>query len=156
MNNTRRRFLRNSAFVGAVGSIGPRLSMGTQDKAASFRTPYKFPTLVLSATHPKGDFDQRSVDDPDSLAQYRTPEWFRDAKFGIFLHWGVYSVPAFANEWYSRNMYVPGNKAFEHHVATYRAQTRFGYILLASALLACYFPARRAASVEPMRVLRTE
>ena len=40
----------------------------------------------------------------DSLAQYRTPEWFRDAKFGIFLHWGVYSVPAFGNEWYSRNM----------------------------------------------------
>ena len=46
----------------------------------------------------------------DSLAGYRAPDWFRDAKFGIFLHWGVYSVPAFAKEWYSRNMYVPGNK----------------------------------------------
>ena len=63
----------------------------------------------------------------DSLAQYRTPDWFRDAKFGIFLHWGVYSVPAFGNEWYSRNMYVPGNPAFEHHVATYGPQTKFGY-----------------------------
>lgn len=63
----------------------------------------------------------------DSLAQYRTPGWFRDAKFGIFLHWGVYSVPAFGNEWYSRNMYVPGNPAFEHHVATYGPQTKFGY-----------------------------
>jgi alpha-L-fucosidase len=63
----------------------------------------------------------------DSLAAYRTPDWFRDAKFGIFLHWGVYSVPAFGNEWYSRNMYVPGNVAFEHHVATYGAQTKFGY-----------------------------
>jgi alpha-L-fucosidase len=63
----------------------------------------------------------------DSLAQYRTPDWFRDAKFGIFLHWGVYSVPAFGNEWYSRNMYVPGNKAFEHHIATYGPQTTFGY-----------------------------
>lgn len=62
-----------------------------------------------------------------SLAQYRTPDWFRDAKFGIFLHWGVYSVPAFGNEWYSRNMYVPGNKAFEHQVATYGPQTKFGY-----------------------------
>jgi alpha-L-fucosidase len=63
----------------------------------------------------------------DSLAQYRAPDWFRDAKFGIFLHWGVYSVPAFANEWYSRNMYVPGNKAYEHHIATYGPQTTFGY-----------------------------
>ena len=63
----------------------------------------------------------------DSLAAYRTPEWFQDAKFGIFLHWGVYSVPAFGNEWYSRNMYVPGNAAFEHHVATYGPQSKFGY-----------------------------
>jgi len=63
----------------------------------------------------------------DSLAQYRTPDWFRDAKFGIFIHWGVYSVPAFANEWYSRNMYVPGNKAFEHQIAAYGPQTAFGY-----------------------------
>jgi alpha-L-fucosidase len=63
----------------------------------------------------------------DSLAQYRTPDWFRDAKFGIFLHWGVYSVPAFANEWYSRNMYIPGNQAYEHHIATYGPQATFGY-----------------------------
>jgi alpha-L-fucosidase len=62
-----------------------------------------------------------------SLARYQTPDWFRDAKFGIFLHWGVYSVPAFANEWYSRNMYQQGNAAFLHHVATYGPQTTFGY-----------------------------
>jgi alpha-L-fucosidase len=63
----------------------------------------------------------------DSLAAYRVPEWFRDAKFGIFIHWGVYSVPAFANEWYSRNMYVRGNPAFKHHVQTYGPQGSFGY-----------------------------
>jgi alpha-L-fucosidase len=63
----------------------------------------------------------------DSLAQYRTPDWFRDAKFGIFLHWGVYSVPAFANEWYSRNMYIPGNAAYQHQIATYGPLTAFGY-----------------------------
>lgn len=63
----------------------------------------------------------------DSLATYRAPDWFGDAKFGIFLHWGVYSVPAFANEWYSRNMYVPGNAAFKHHVETYGPQDKFGY-----------------------------
>jgi alpha-L-fucosidase len=63
----------------------------------------------------------------NSLAQYRAPEWFRDAKFGIFLHWGVYSVPAFANEWYSRNMYIPGNPAYQHQIATYGPLTTFGY-----------------------------
>ena len=65
--------------------------------------------------------------DWDSLRGFRTPDWFRDAKFGIFIHWGPYSVPAYANEWYSRNMYVPGNKAYEHHVKTYGPQSKFGY-----------------------------
>jgi len=63
----------------------------------------------------------------ESLAAYQTPAWFRDAKFGIFLHWGVYSVPAFGNEWYSRNMYIPGNPANKHQIATYGPLTQFGY-----------------------------
>jgi alpha-L-fucosidase len=63
----------------------------------------------------------------DSLAGYRVPEWFRDAKFGIFIHWGVYSVPAFANEWYSRNLYQKGSPAFEYHRAVYGPQSKFGY-----------------------------
>jgi len=69
----------------------------------------------------------RFHDNWDSLSQYRAPDWFRDAKFGIFLHWGVYSVPAFANEWYTRNMYIPGNSAYEHQVATFGPLTKFGY-----------------------------
>ncbi|MDA3930106.1 MAG: alpha-L-fucosidase [Prolixibacteraceae bacterium] len=47
------------------------------------------------------------------------PEWFKDAKFGIYFHWGVYSVPAYANEWYPRNMYFPGSNENTHHIATY-------------------------------------
>ena len=65
--------------------------------------------------------------DWNSLAAYRSPQWFSDAKFGIFLHWGVYSVPAFANEWYSRNMYVKGSPAYEYHRAVYGPQSKFGY-----------------------------
>jgi len=65
--------------------------------------------------------------DWNSLAAYKAPDWFRDAKFGIFLHWGVYSVPAFANEWYSRNMYIPTNPAYKHHVETYGSPEKFGY-----------------------------
>ncbi|HXE80485.1 MAG TPA: alpha-L-fucosidase [Vicinamibacterales bacterium] len=63
----------------------------------------------------------------ESLARFRVPEWYQDAKFGIFIHWGVYAVPAFGNEWYPRNMYRRGTPEFEHHVATYGPQSRFGY-----------------------------
>ncbi len=62
-----------------------------------------------------------------SLEQYQIPGWFRDAKFGIFIHWGVYSVPAFANEWYPRNMYLKDSKEFKHHIETYGLQNKFGY-----------------------------
>ena len=63
----------------------------------------------------------------ESLEKHQTPQWFRDAKLGIFIHWGIYSVPAFANEWYSRNMYLQGTREFEHHVKTYGPQKEFGY-----------------------------
>jgi alpha-L-fucosidase len=63
----------------------------------------------------------------DSLQQHPVPQWFDDAKFGIYFHWGPYSVPAYDNEWYSRNMYIPGHKANEHHLATYGDLSEFGY-----------------------------
>jgi alpha-L-fucosidase len=63
----------------------------------------------------------------DSLANYKAPAWYQDAKFGIFIHWGIYSVPAFGSEWYSRNMYKQGTPEFEHHVKTYGTQDKFGY-----------------------------
>ncbi|SEM38081.1 alpha-L-fucosidase [Pseudoxanthomonas sp. GM95] len=62
-----------------------------------------------------------------ALKQYKSPAWYDDAKFGIFVHWGVFSVPAFGSEWYSRNMYLPGTKDYEHHIATYGPQAKFGY-----------------------------
>ena len=42
---------------------------------------------------------------------YKVPEWFRDGKFGIFMHWGLYSVPAYHNEWYQKHMY--GNRGIQ-------------------------------------------
>ena len=63
----------------------------------------------------------------ESLSRVKQPRWFNRLKFGIFIHWGVYSVPAFDNEWYPRNMYIQGSKAYEHHVATYGPQKDFGY-----------------------------
>ncbi|CAI9119380.1 alpha-L-fucosidase [Brytella acorum] len=65
--------------------------------------------------------------DWEGLEPYRVPEWYRDAKFGIFIHWGVYSVPAFGNEWYPRLMYQEGSADWKHHVATYGSPEKFGY-----------------------------
>ena len=62
----------------------------------------------------------------DSLAAYQVPKWYRQAKFGLFIHWGIYSVPAFGSEWYSRNMYIQGSREFEHHVKTYGPHKEFG------------------------------
>ena len=62
-----------------------------------------------------------------SLDQYEVPEWYKDAKFGIFIHWGLYSVPAFANEWYPRNMYIEGSEEYKHHLMTYGSPDKFGY-----------------------------
>jgi alpha-L-fucosidase len=63
----------------------------------------------------------------ESLKNYQIPDWYQDAKFGIFIHWGVYSVPAFANEWYPRNMYLKGTPEYEHHIQTWGPHHEFGY-----------------------------
>ena len=63
----------------------------------------------------------------ESLQQFQIPEWYKNAKFGIFIHWGLYSVPAFDNEWYSRNMYLEGDAAYEYHRKTFGDQSNFGY-----------------------------
>ena len=63
----------------------------------------------------------------DSLKAYKVPAWYEDAKFGIFIHWGLYSVPAYGSEWYPREMYTQGSDVFKHHVATYGPQSQFGY-----------------------------
>ena len=55
------------------------------------------------------------------------PEWFRDAKVGIYFHWGVYSVPAFAGEWYPRHMHEEGHRAHTHHLETWGDPAEFGY-----------------------------
>jgi alpha-L-fucosidase len=65
--------------------------------------------------------------DWQSLQKYEVPDWYKDAKFGIFIHWGVYSVPAFGSEWYPRNMYRQGSDEYKHHLNTYGSQAKFGY-----------------------------
>jgi alpha-L-fucosidase len=65
--------------------------------------------------------------DWDSLTQHPDPQWFADAKFGIYFHWGPYSVPAYKTEWYSHYMYVPGHACNKYHLETYGPLDKFGY-----------------------------
>lgn len=62
-----------------------------------------------------------------SLSGHPVPTWYQNAKFGIFIHWGVFSVPAYSYEWYPRHMYIPGRKEYEHHTAVYGPVDQFGY-----------------------------
>lgn len=55
------------------------------------------------------------------------PQWYQDAKFGIYYHWGVFSVPAFGNEWYPRNMYDNGSAENSHHKAVYGDPSSWPY-----------------------------
>lgn len=79
--------------------------------------------------------------DWETLKKYSEPEWYKDAKFGIFIHWGVYSVPAFGSEWYPRNMYMEGSRESKHQVVMYGPLTKFGY--------KDFIPMFKAASYDP-------
>lgn len=61
------------------------------------------------------------------LQNYRVPEWFRDAKFGIWAHWSAQCVPE-QGDWYARRMYQQGDSAYAYHVKTYGHPSKFGFI----------------------------
>ena len=62
----------------------------------------------------------------ESLKTYRCPDWFRDAKFGIWAHWSPQCVPE-QGDWYARNMYIQGMPQYEYHVKHYGHPSQFGY-----------------------------
>lgn len=91
---------------------------------------------------------QAPVDGPfepqwKSLEQYECPDWFRDAKFGIYAHWGVYSASQGSRnaDWYGRNMYVNGHVNHTDHLANYGDPSEFGYKDLVPLLKAERFDA---------------
>lgn len=65
--------------------------------------------------------------DWESLSGHKTPDWYYQAKLGIFIHWGIYSVPAYACEWYPRWMYNPGSREYEFHKKKFGDPKDFGY-----------------------------
>jgi alpha-L-fucosidase len=82
----------------------------------------------------------------------REPDWFKDAKFGIYFHWGVYSVPAFSSEWYPRWMYAPGRKdwggeVFDYHEKTFGPVSKFNYHDFIPMFTAEHFDAKEWADL---------
>ena len=63
----------------------------------------------------------------ESLCRFKVPQWYQNDKFGIFIHWGIYSVPAFQGEWYVRNMHTKDHPVFKFHREMYGEQKEFGY-----------------------------
>src|SRR5579872_5313146 len=62
----------------------------------------------------------------ESLKDWQVPAWYREAKFGIWAHWGPQSAPEYG-DWYARNMYIQGHRQYEYHVKTYGHPTKFGF-----------------------------
>lgn len=62
----------------------------------------------------------------DSLRQYQTPDWYRDAKFGIWSHWGPQAVPMYG-DWYARQMYIQGSDQYRYHVRRYGHPSQVGW-----------------------------
>jgi alpha-L-fucosidase len=103
-----------------------------------------FPALILALTGvvglltacrsvPANPSEHRIASGPfqptwESLAQnYRCPDWFRDAKFGIWAHWSAQCVPE-QGDWYARKMYIQGDKDYDYHVAHYGHPSKFGFM----------------------------
>jgi len=107
-----------------TASINPEAIDAIWQKASS---KYDGQRAELLKDVENADREGRYRADWESLKNYEAPEWYKDAKFGIFIHWGAYSVPAFGSEWYPRMMYVDGSPEYRHHIETYGKQDKFGY-----------------------------
>lgn len=77
---------------------------------------------MLDKTIEKGPFEPTW----ESLRQFQCPNWFRDAKFGIWSHWGPQSVPMYG-DWYARQMYIEGHDQYRYHLRKFGHPSKFGY-----------------------------
>jgi len=110
--------------------------------------------FIFSITTPINGQDQADTAAPsftpdwESLSQHRqAPQWFADAKLGIYFHWGVYSVPAYHSEWYPRLMHLPGHRVNKHHLKTHGELTEFPYHKFVPEFKAEHFDAAKWADL---------
>ena len=111
---SRRQFLKRATLAGAASLTAPWLSSCSSLSGSASGKPITGPFAPTW----------------DSLAgNYHCPEWFRDAKFGMWAHWTAQCVPE-QGDWYARQMYIQGNGQYNYHVRTYGHPTKFGFMEL--------------------------
>ena len=89
---------------------------------------YGNPFLDLDRFNPTGEEMAKGPFSPNwnSLAKYTTPDWFRDAKFGMWAHWGAQCQPEHG-DWYARHMYDEGNDHYKYHLEKYGHPSKVGF-----------------------------
>jgi alpha-L-fucosidase len=110
------------ASLAVPGLAGAQMPSSAAAAAGKDSCPAPEPAFSYDIPMATGVFNPS----PESLKTYQTPEWFRDAKFGIWASWGPQAVPR-AGDWYARQMYIPGHPQYEHHLKTYGHPSKFGY-----------------------------
>ena len=143
----RRKFLQRSTFAAGAGLTAP---YWISRAAAGGGEPVEDPTLAPSVIAPGNADTWNHKDTPEMVAaalkdipavppgpfaenwasikqNYKDPDWFRDGKFGIMMHWGIYSVPAHGSEWYVRYMYGGNKGIMDWHTEHFGPPTKFGY-----------------------------
>jgi alpha-L-fucosidase len=116
-----KRMIARKALLGLAGSV----LMLLQIVAAESIPSTAIPTVIVSTNAEpvaKGKFQPTW----DSLKQYQVPEWFRDAKFGIWAHWGAQCEPE-RGDWYARHMYSEGHWQYKEHIARYGHPSTNGF-----------------------------
>lgn len=108
--------MERRTVIKALGMAIPSLWLSRSIAGSSFRT------LHTNAPIAKVDFKP----DWKSLEQYQVPDWFRDAKFGIWAHWGPQCQPE-RGDWYARGMYQEGSDQYNYHVEKYGHPSKFGF-----------------------------
>lgn len=107
MSISRRNILKGLALGVPALQLNPSFALNTVNRFSPIQT---------------GPFQATRA----SLRSYEVPDWFRDAKFGIWAHWGPQSAIE-AGDWYARNMYMQGSRQYKYHVEHYGHPSKFGY-----------------------------
>jgi alpha-L-fucosidase len=106
----RRELLRNLSICAPGIALGSKFHLSGQSVKA------------FGGTMAAGPFDASW----ESLSAYKIPEWFRNAKFGIWAHWGPQCAPE-EGDWYARKMYVEGSGQYKAHLKKYGHPSKFGF-----------------------------
>jgi len=110
---TRRQFLKTTALAAGAGLTAPLWP--SRARAAAAPATHDIATGPFEATW------------ESHVKNYRVPDWYRDAKFGMWAHWTAQCVPE-QGDWYARNMYIQGSPAYNYHVKTYGHPSKFGFM----------------------------